>query len=228
MNRKLAGLTAAMALLTSAVAQAAPASADVPCTITGFTPRQVVVGLSPVTATFKVTTSGCSRQGWSIEADRLFVYVYDGSPQETFNPYSNSDAGSDSMIVEAYNEDYDSRERVFANAFSLKRATAFKSGTFNASPEPVRRGKPITVKGQLLIADWTNDRYVGYGGRSVALQFRTPSGAYKTIKNVTSASDGWVSTTVTASTSGYWRLAYGGNTIAGSTNVAGDYVQVTS
>lgn len=44
--------------------------------------------------------------------------------------------------------------------------------TANASPEPVRKGRTITVTGKLSRADWTTGKYAGYAGRPVQLQFR--------------------------------------------------------
>ena len=213
-------------LTIAGVSVASPAQADVPCTITNFSPRSVTVGLTPVTTTFSVSTSGCHREGWTAEDDGWAFYVYDDSPQETFNPWSNSEAGAMDVIVSAYNSDYDTRERVFANGFTLKRATTFQSGTFNAGPEPVRKGANVSLTGRLLIADWANDRYGPYGGRPVDVQFRTATGTYVTVKTVTSDRYGWVRTTVPATTTGYWRLHYAGNSAAGRAITAGDAVQV--
>ena len=41
------------------------------------------------------------------------------------------------------------------------------------------------------------------------------------------SSTGWISTKVTASRTGAWRLRYGGNTIASATTSAGDMVTVS-
>jgi hypothetical protein len=43
---------------------------------------------------------------------------------------------------------------------------------------------------------------------------------------VTTDSTGWVRTTVPATTTGTWRLSYGGNTVAGAATSPGDAVQV--
>ena len=215
-----AGLTAA------GIGVAAPASADAPCTIHDFSPRSVTVGLTPVTATFSVRTSGCSMTGWVAQDAGWEFYTYADSPQETFNPWNNNDAGTMDVIITARNSDFASRERVFANGFTLKRATAFQDGSFNASPEPVRRGANVTVSGRLLIANWETDRYGPFGGRPVNVQFRTPNGSYQTVKTVTTDRNGWVQTTVPAGATGVWRLHYAGNSAAGRAVTAGDSVQV--
>lgn len=224
MNSRTSAALSVVGLAIAGVATAAPAQADVPCTITNFSPRSVVVGVTPVTATFKVSTTGCYQEDWSLEGDDFFVYK--DSPQETFNPYSNSDAGPQDVIISAYNSDYDTRERVFGNGFSLKRRSVWSTNSFNASPEPVRKGQSISIKGRLLIADWDHDRWAGYGSRLISVQFRTPTGSYATVKTVTTRADGWVSTTVPAKQTGVWRVVYGGNSLASDAVAVGDSVQV--
>jgi hypothetical protein len=219
-------MLATLALAAGGVAVAPVAQADVPCTITDFSPRSVTVGLTPITATFKVSTSGCTRTGWDVSESEYMFFVWDRSPQETFNPYSNSDAGAKDVIVTADNSSYGTSQRVFADGFTLKRRTTWQSNTFNASPEPVRRGAPVSVVGRLIVADWSQDKYVPYGSRTVAVQFHTPTGTYSTVKTVKTDSNGWVRTTVPATVTGLWRLSYGGNTAAGSAVTVGDSVQV--
>jgi hypothetical protein len=223
MSVRFTAVAGALALsVIGAVIDAAPAQADVPCTITNFRPRSVVVGLTPRTATFRLSTSGCTLESWSLEGESFFVY--DAAPQETFNPYSNGEAGREDVIATADNADWDERQRVFPNGFSLKRRATWQSGTFNASPEA---GRTLTIKGRLLVADWTNDRYKAYGGRTVSVQFRTPSGTYSTVKTAVTRSDGWLVTTVTASRTGVWRLRYGGSSIAGQALSGGDAVSIS-
>jgi hypothetical protein len=224
LNSRTTAALSILALAIGGVATAAPAQADVACSITNFSPRTVVVGVSPVTATFNVSTTGCYQEDWTLESDDFFVYK--DSPQETLQPYFNSDAGPADVVVSAANSDYNTRERVFANGFSLKRRSVWSTNSFNASPEPVRKGQNISIKARLLIADWDNDRWVGYGGRSISVQFRTPTGSYTTVKTVTTKADGWVSTTVPAKQTGVWRVVYGGNSLASNAIAVGDSVQV--
>jgi hypothetical protein len=227
MRKRLVAALATFGLTVAGVAVAAPAQAAA-CSITNFSPRSVTVGLSPVTRTFGVSTTGCSLMGWDIDEGQYGMFVWDGAPQETFNPSYmwNRDAGPLDMVVTADSWDYSSRTRAFNDGFSLLRRTAWQSGTFNASPEPVRKGAPITIKGQLKIVDWDRMAYVPYAGRTIEVQFRTPTGSYRTVKKVTTDRNGWVNTTVTASTTGVWRLRYGGNSIAAGSVSTGDSVQV--
>ncbi|MEV7738722.1 hypothetical protein AB0O75_42800 [Streptomyces sp. NPDC088921] len=106
----------------------------------------------------------------------------------------------------------------------LKRAAKL---TVNAAPEPVVKGKKITVTGNLTRANWATKKYGGYGGRSVSLQFReTGTSSFVTVKKVTSSSTGALKTTVTASKDGTWRWSYGGNDTTGGATSGGDHVDV--
>jgi len=225
MPSRAATLLATLALTAVGTVTAAPAQADVPCSITGFSPRTVSVGVVPVTATFGISTGGCVRDGWLLAGDDFFTA--DSAPQWTFRPFTNSEAGPQDVVVTAYNSDFQSRERVFANGFSLKRRSVWQTGSFNASPEPVRKGRAITLKGRLLIADWDNDRWVGYSNRAISVQFRTSTGSYATVKTVTTRGDGWAITSIAAQRTGVWRLVYGGNTLASNAITTGDAVSVT-
>ena len=72
----------------------------------------------------------------------------------------------------------------------------------------------------------TPRRYVGFVKRLVAVEFRTPTGSYTQVATAVTDATGWVRTTVPASSTGVWRLRYGGSTIAGPATAVGDTVQV--
>ncbi|PWI16203.1 hypothetical protein DI272_20060 [Streptomyces sp. Act143] len=97
----------------------------------------------------------------------------------------------------------------------------------DASPEPVSKGKAITVTGKLARANWDKYVYAGYTGQSVRLQFR-PAGSdtYTTVKTVTSDSTGRLKTTVTASKDGYWRWNFAGTATTSAAKATGDFVDV--
>jgi hypothetical protein len=106
----------------------------------------------------------------------------------------------------------------------LKRAA---KATTNASPEPVTKGKPITVTGKLTRANWSTKKYDAYSGRTVSLQFRAKgTDTFKTVKKATTSSTGGLKTTVTASADGYYRWVYYGNTTTGVATSAADYIDV--
>jgi hypothetical protein len=106
----------------------------------------------------------------------------------------------------------------------LKRAA---KATTNASPEPVTKGKTITVTGKLTRANWSTKKYDAYSGRTVSLQFRAKgTDTYKTVKKATTSSTGGLKTTVTASVDGSYRWVYYGNSTTGVATSAADYVDV--
>jgi len=74
--------------------------------------------------------------------------------------------------------------------------------SLNATPEPVKKGRTLTVRGKLERASWARLRYSGYSNRQVDLLFRAPGGSYQRVKTVTTASDGSLRTTVKAAQDG--------------------------
>lgn len=97
----------------------------------------------------------------------------------------------------------------------------------NVSPEPVAKGRTITVTGRVTRANWDTHTYQGYGGRTVSLQFKAAgTSSYKTVKKVTSSGSGALKTTVKATGSGSWRWNYGGNSTSGAKASSGDHVVV--
>ncbi len=108
---------------------------------------------------------------------------------------------------------------------SLRRAA--KLSVADATPEPVTQGKKITVAGKLTRANWTTKKNDAYAGSSVSLQFRAKNATtFKTLKKVTTNSAGALRTTVTASTDGFFRWVYYGNTTTGTATSGQDYVDV--
>lgn len=91
------------------VAAATDARADTPCTITGFAPRTVTVGLEPESVTFRPVVGGCTLGGWSLEGGDYGFYIQDAAPQNTFTPAVNSDTAPLDVVVSAYNSDHDER-----------------------------------------------------------------------------------------------------------------------
>ena len=99
--------------------------------------------------------------------------------------------------------------------------------TVNAAPEPVRKGRTLTVTGALTRANWETHKYGGYTDQSVKLQFRKKgSSTYTTLKTITSNSTGDLRTTTTASVDGYYRFAFAGTTTTPAVNATGDFVDV--
>lgn len=225
MKKRLTGAAVALAAVVTSTVAAAPTASAAPCTITGFSPRTVVIGLSPVTAKFGVSAN-CAVEGWSIDVVDTYLYAYDGAPQEVIYPADNSEAGHRfDVVVEVNDSDWDTSTRVFTDAFAVKRRTSFTA--VNAGPEPVRKGKTLTVTGTLKVADWDANRYVALRGSTVEVQFKKKgASAYTTVRTVKTSSTGGVRATFRATHDGTFRLSYGGSAGRGPAISGGDAVDV--
>ncbi|MEV5985924.1 DUF5707 domain-containing protein [Streptomyces sp. NPDC052051] len=154
------------------------------------------------------TTSNC-KQTYTVKAN------YD---------LPNAHAGTWKTWAIAQGKDDDYVQKDNAKSFYVQRASQL---TVNASPEPVKKGKTITVTGKLSRANWESEKYAGYSAQPVKLQFRKKgSNTYTTIKTIKTNSTGNLKTTVKASTSGYYRYSFAGTTTTPAVNAAGDYIQV--
>lgn len=110
-------------------------------------------------------------------------------------------------------------------SFTLKRATRLGA---DAAPEPIRKGRTITVTGTLQRADWQQGRFSGYAGQKVALQWRSTAkgSTYKTLRTVTAGSGGVIRTTTKAGADGCYRFAYAGNGSTAPVSGSSDCVDV--
>lgn len=114
--------------------------------------------------------------------------------------------------------------KTVAGSVRIQRAA---KATVNASPEPVKKGKTLTVTGGITRADWVKHKYVGYAGQLAKLQFRKKgSTAFTTVKTVRTNSAGALKTTVKASVDGDWRWTFTGTSTTGAATSAVDYVDV--
>ncbi|MFD8911205.1 hypothetical protein [Streptomyces sp. NPDC059575] len=103
----------------------------------------------------------------------------------------------------------------------------YSSLTTDAAPEPVKKGKTITVTGALTRASWTYNKYYAYSGQSVQLQFaKKDSTAYTTLKTIKTDSSGKLKTTVTATVDGSYRYVYAGLFPTAAVTSAADAVDV--
>ncbi|MEV0371702.1 calcium-binding protein [Streptomyces sp. NPDC050636] len=145
----------------------------------------------------------------------------------TFEPdwwLTNADAGTWKVGVQAWAND-DSRAQ--RDAYTTTRLQRFSKLTVNAGPEPIAKGKTLTVTGKLTRANWDTDTYAGYTAQPVKLQFRKAgTSTYTTIKTVNTSSTGDLKTTATASVDGYWRWNFAGTSTTPAVTATGDYVDV--
>jgi hypothetical protein len=243
MRSRLVPLLAA-ALVTAAplAVSAAPASAATcaPPTIAGteVLPGTVVLGTTKARTldVFADVTNGCPVTSVKV------VYAIPGSTSPSFP----MEAAAGNQTVTTYASGLDLNPADWANSeagawkatvtvrWSGTPVTATASAkvlraarlTADASPEPVTKGKAITVKGTLTRADWQAAKYVGYTQRKVQLQFKPTNGAYAAVKTVTSGSGGSLRTSVTANRDGCYRFVFAGSSTTSKVTGAGDCIDV--
>ncbi|WP_327351894.1 calcium-binding protein [Streptomyces sp. NBC_01304] len=137
---------------------------------------------------------------------------------------SNPDAGTWHLSALAYAKDGDHHHDRAAATFNLQRASKL---TVNAAPEPVKKGKTLTVTGKLSRANWETHTYRGYTNQPVQLQFRKKTASsYTTVKTVKTDSSGNLKTTVPAAADGYWRWHFAGTSTTPAAKASGDFVDV--
>ncbi|MEV5607941.1 hypothetical protein [Streptomyces sp. NPDC052225] len=137
----------------------------------------------------------------------------------------------DTNGVDITDENADFSQVGFAYQDALASTTLQRRSTLtvNASPEPVYKGRTITVTGYLKRANWDTGAYAGYTKQGVKLQFRkkgTTSYPSTYLKTATSSSTGYLKTTYTASSDGYWRYNFLGTSTTPAVKASGDYVDV--
>jgi hypothetical protein len=239
----------------TAAAQADPTLIPSVCSVSGFAPTKVVLGATPAKVKFSVTVDNCTLDKWAVLATRFLSddpESLDGvagnlefeeangtvvrlSPTMVMSPkvITNADAGKqpDGAIVMASGQedppDTETAEVEPATAvlpLTVLRRSTFGS-TFRAGPEPVKKGKAITLKATLGRVNWNGAKtlkYIGFPKAKVQVQFKA-SGASKfvTVKTVIAGKGGKVATKVKANQTGRWRFVFAGvSTTAGATSAS--------
>ncbi|MEU6242873.1 hypothetical protein [Streptomyces sp. NPDC047024] len=151
----------------------------------------------------------------------------------SIDPRSRLDSNNDATTwkiavwVRAWDANGRFKGEEFPTGFGTVQIKRAAKATVNASPEPVAKGKKLTVTGNATRADWVKHTYTGIGGKMATLQFRKAGTRdYVTVKKVTADSAGRLKTTVTASVDGYWRWTFGANSTTGGATSTADYVDV--
>lgn len=126
-------------------------------------------------------------------------------------------------IAQGTDADYVQKDNV--KSFKIQRATQL-TGT-NASPEPIKRNKTLTITSKLTRANWETAKYQNFGGQPVKLQFKKKgTSTYTDVKTVTTTSTGALKTTVKATADGYFRYTFAGYTGTGAVTSKSDFVDV--
>lgn len=174
--------------------------------------------------TVRATATSADGQGndWTMEklgteGDITFYgALISVSPQNLLN----ADAGSWRTSVQVQ---WDGPAVVAEEPLKVLRAARV---SVNATPEPVRKGKTITIRGDLTRANWEKGRYAGYPNRPVTLQFKTPGGIYRDVATVKSNGSGALKKTVKAAKDGCFRFSYAASSTTSGATSGGDCVDV--
>ena len=111
-------------------------------------------------------------------------------------------------------------------SFARVKRTTYMSQT-DAGPEPVTKGKNLTVKAQMTVASWETNKNVPLVGHQLLLQYRKgTSGPFKTLKKVKTDRNGWATATVQATADGAYRYTFEGTNLTMPAAGWTDYVDV--
>ncbi|MYR80547.1 calcium-binding protein [Streptomyces sp. SID5466] len=141
--------------------------------------------------------------------------------------YTSSLAGTWKVAAGALADTGSENDFIWNETQAKTRVQRFSKLTVNASPEPVKKGKTLTVTGKLTRANWDTNTYKGYTNQPVKLQFKKKGAkSYTTVKTIKTSSTGTLKTTVKASADGYWRYSFAGTSTTPAVSAAGDFVDV--
>ncbi|MFF0015769.1 DUF5707 domain-containing protein [Streptomyces sp. NPDC005374] len=166
-------------------------------------------------------TASCTAVNATTSTCKLTVTVVPGS-----DLYMNSLAGTWHVAAAVFAAD-ETGSTYWNDFYGTHRVQRLSKLTVNAAPEPVKKGKTITVTGKLTRANWETRKYAGYSTQPVKLQFRKKnSSTYTTVKTVKTNTKGDLKTTLKATVDGYFRWSYAGTSTTPAVNAAGDFVDV--
>ncbi|MET9968371.1 calcium-binding protein [Streptomyces sp. NPDC006356] len=107
----------------------------------------------------------------------------------------------------------------------IKRQTHLSQA--DATPEPVKKGKDLTVRARMIVASWEQHKDVPLIGHQVLLQYRKgTSGAFTTLKKVKTDRNGWATATVKATADGEYRFDFAGTSLTQARAGRADFVDV--
>ncbi|NGN69129.1 calcium-binding protein [Streptomyces sp. A7024] len=139
---------------------------------------------------------------------------------------TNEDAGAWKISLYAITEATTDVDTDNAKTWYLKRWSRLSN---NASPEPVAKGKTITITGKLERANWDTYKYAGYTQQTVRLQERSLTGSYATTSSHSTGTGslaGVEKQTRTATTDRCYRYKFEGTTTTPPVTATGDCVDV--
>ncbi|MGW1254533.1 hypothetical protein ACWD5Q_04940 [Streptomyces sp. NPDC002513] len=186
------------------------------------TPDNLLFGDAPATCTATSSTVAACK-------GKIDIYPADGELENANAGSWNAAAGAIDWNGQLGSANPDISKVGIAEQGGLAKTLIQRNSTLtaDASPEPVRKGATLTVKGKLARANWETHKYAGYTGQPVKLQFRKKgSTTYTTLKTINTDSTGNLKTTVKASVDGYYRYSFAGTTTTPAVSATGDFVDV--
>ena len=144
-------------------------------------------------------------ESWGIHYNTSTTSTWNGASGSYFDKYSAHGRGS--QTVEVYDNDYN---RTYRDGipFYVRRNVGVNS--FNASPEPVRKGSAIKVSGvvqRLSVNSYGDAKYVPYASHPIDVYFRaSTSTAYTKVSYATTTSTGYFARSITATVDGCWKV----------------------
>ncbi|MEV6698943.1 calcium-binding protein [Streptomyces sp. NPDC051453] len=168
---------------------------------------------------FNADTDPCVQSG---DATYSCTATYKIDPQTYL---TNEDAGAWKISLWAVTDTGDVNTDN-AMTWYLKRWSRLSN---NAAPEPVAKGKTITITGKLERANWDTHKYAGYTQQTVRLQERSLTGSYATTSSHitgTGSLAGVEKQTRTATTDRCYRYKFEGTSTTPPVTATGDCVDV--
>ncbi|MGW0822129.1 hypothetical protein [Streptomyces sp. NPDC002845] len=186
-----------------------------PDSVTDVDTTPVLFGDDPATCTVKSsTTASC----------KAVIDIRPGAG-DLRNSYARTwKAGGLALLVDEVNGELGETWQGNRGKVAIKRHSKL---TANAAPEPVKKGRTITVTGKLSHAGWGSGKYVGYKNRSVQLQFKKKgTSTFKKVKTIKTRKGGALRTTVRAKADGTYRYVFAGNSATAAVKSKGDFIDV--
>ena len=139
-------------------------------------------------------------------------------------PSTTDDLGKWRVRVVAYSKSgkaLGSREKSWYEKFD----TAVQS--FNAAPEPIRKGRTLTLSGRLIRANDLGTGYTSYSGKTMRVYFRPKgSSTWSYMGYTKTARDGRFRKAFTAKRDGTWRAYFPGTSNFDRQKSRDDYIDV--
>lgn len=153
--------------------------------------------------------------------NNIYAYAF---VDKNHNGYDDDYADCDYDDAEDCADSPKDRDYDDATVQLLRRTSWFSS--FNAAPEPRRKGQTLTLSGQYQVADWNSASYTYPDDHKVKVQFRAAgSSQYKNVASVWT-SYGAANYQAKVSKSGYWRFYFPGTDTTAASYSNSDYVKV--